>query len=112
MDVERDEDNKRNDKYDDSHPTEIYLSPDGWLASEVTDTLRLNIAVDLWLSQLHSEYVDAREGGEQGDESGSTNKTVGRSWHWEWSGDGAVPVQGDGCQHVVGGGQGEGLQEL
>ena len=23
-----------------------------------------------------------------------------------------MPVQGDGCQHVVGGGQGEGLQEL
>jgi hypothetical protein len=30
----------------------------------------------------------------------------------EWSGDGTVPVQGDGSQHVVGGGQSECLQEI
>jgi hypothetical protein len=46
MNVERDEDHKRNDKNDDGHYAEIYLPPDGWPASKVTDT-QLKIAVDL-----------------------------------------------------------------
>ena len=41
VDVERDEDHKRDDEDDDGHPTEIHLMPDRWPASEVTDTLRL-----------------------------------------------------------------------
>ena len=81
MNVERDENYKRDDKNDDGQTTEIYFMPDRWPASEVTDTLWLKVDIRLRLSKLHSEDVDAREGGEQGDESGSTNKTVGRSWH-------------------------------
>ena len=78
MNVERDEDYKRNDKNYDRQTTEIYLMPDGGPASEVTDTLWLKGAIWLGMSQLHSEYVDTREGRKQGDEPGTTNKTVGR----------------------------------
>ena len=101
MNVERDEDHKRNDKNDDGHPTEIYFMPDGWPASEVTNTLRLKGAVKLGLPELHSEDVDAGNRGDQGDEPGCTNKAVGRPRDCEWSSDGTVPVQGDRYQHVV-----------
>ena len=47
MNVERDEEHTRNDKRYDVHPTEIYISPDRWPASEVTDTLRLKGTVQL-----------------------------------------------------------------
>ena len=45
VDVEGDKYQKRNDENDDGHPTEIHLMPDGWPASEVTDTLQLKGAV-------------------------------------------------------------------
>ena len=82
-------------------PTEICFMPDGWPAGEVTNTLRLKGAVKLGLPELHSEDVDAGKRGDQGDEPGCTNKTVGRPRDCEWSCDGTVPVQGDRYQHVV-----------
>ena len=112
MAVERDEDDKRDDEDDDGHPTEIHLAEDGWPAGEVTDTLWLEGAVELWLPQLHGEGGDAGEGGDEGDEPGSNDKAVRRPGDCKRSGDGAVPVEGDHGKHVVGEGKGEGLEEL
>ena len=112
MNVERDEDHKRDDENHDCNHTTILLGPNRWPDSEVTDKLWLEGADQLGLPQLHCEGFHAGERGDKGYEPSCTNKAVGRPRDREWSSDGTVPVQGDGGQHVVGGGEGEGLQEL
>ena len=78
VNIERDEDHQRDDENDDGNPTKVHLMQEGWPASEVTDTLWLQGAIQLGLSQLYCEDGDGREGGEQGYEPGSSHKVVGR----------------------------------
>ena len=56
--------------------------------------------------------MDAGEGGDQGDEPGSSDKVVGTPWDCQGLGDGSVSVQGDCGQQVIRWGQGKGLEEL
>ena len=109
---EGDEDEER-DKEDKNSNSKIENFSRGICPTrEVSYTFRLKKRRHLRDPELHSEDVDAGEGGEEGDQPGSYEEFVWRARYGERPGDGTVSVQGDGHQHVVGGGQGEGLQEL
>ena len=112
MAVENNEEQEVNGEDDDGHTTEVKLSPESSPVCKVTDTLWLLVAGHLGVPELHLEYHQAGEGRNQGEQPGRGEKFVWGTRQGERSGYGTVSVHSYGYQHVVGGGQREGLTKL
>ena len=112
MTIEADKEQERNGEDDDRHTAEVKLSPESHPICEVADTLWLLVAGHLGVPDLHLEYHQAGEGGNQGEQPGGGEQFVGGTRQGERSGYGTVSVHSYGYQHVVGGGQRESLAKL
>ena len=109
---EADQDNQGNDEHKESNAKVENLPPNVWPVCKICDTLQvLEGGFPDW-SHFHGENCHTREGWNQSHEPGGCEEFVRRSWDYEGPGDGTVPVQGYGHQHVVGRGEGVSLEKL
>ena len=107
------DEHEEGDKEDNNENTKVEnFPPQIWPAREVSNTFSLEDCWHLGHPWLDSEDGDAREGGKERDEPGGGKEFVRRGVKREGPGDGTVPVISDGHQHIIGGGQREGLHEL
>ena len=99
------EDKNRNTKVENFPPK---ICP----ARKVRHTFRLKERRHLRHPELNGEDENAGDGRKEGEDPGSGEEFVRRAVYREGLGDRTVSVKGDGHQHVVGRGQGIGLQKL
>ena len=102
MNIEGDEDHKRDDNNDDCKPAEVHLMLTHSGCREPSNCDCLSSTMNVWMQ--------GRKGIKEVSQAAKLGG--GRPWDREWAGDGTVPFQGDGYQHVVRRGQGEGLKKL